>query len=169
MKLKAKYQSAVDAIESQKGHKLTSNGLSLLTCSRCGEEGTYDKLSKLADFCAGKSPLALRRAAFKAERELIAVQEISTRALAMTELVATNAVQIALSVTSAAFQNHVSRATLYDCEAPSDAVRRRIIDAAKDMATKEMKRKRMWEGQDWRETCDRIAGQINAGNDPEAL
>jgi hypothetical protein len=169
MKLKAKYQSAVDAIESQKGHKLTSNGLSLLTCSRCGEEGTYDKLGKLADFCAKKSPLALRRAAFKAERELTVVREISKRALAMTELVATNAVQIALSVTSAAFQAHAQRATMYEDEAPSDAVRRRIIDAANDMAAKEMKRERMWEGQDWRETCERIASQINAGNDPEAL
>ena len=114
-----------------------------------------------------KSPLALRRAAFKAERDLIKAQEMSMRAVAMTELVATNAVQIALSVKAEAFQNHAP--TLYDLEAPSDAVRRRIIDAAKGMAVLEMKRRNMWDGTDWRETCDRIASQINEGKDPEAL
>lgn len=91
------------------------------------------------------------------------------RAAAMTELVATNAVQIALSVTSAAFQAHAQRATMYEDEAPSDAVRRRIIDAAKDMATQEMKRRFTWEDMDWRDTCEKIAAQIDEGRDPEAL
>lgn len=124
-----------------------------------------------------ETPLAKRRRAFKAERELCEKIEREPEVFepgsagaaierARADLIAESVALIALEVDYSGAIHHTAEA---GGMARTDIIRQRVINAASEVVRAEMNDRGLWEACEWRDLCTRIAASITCGNVPNVM